>query len=208
MDAPLVSLTSDHSRRGSAPLRLGCAKRHIHYGNPAFEGPYLATVGVTVRAADQAEVGAACAVWFRAEAARTGRRPNDDEVLEFREAMTAAIGKPGARLFVGVTDDQIIATIYAVPLRADPTKGQVAMLAVDPTLWRTGIGTQMLLALTTAMRQQGCRHLRMNVDPDNAPARALYEQHGWRHTGEAECVDTADAPELIYRIDLAEPDAE
>ena len=169
-------------------------------------GRILRSVKLTIRSAREAEVGAACAIWLRAEAARTGRRPTDDEVPELVDSMTAAIRKPGARLLVGLVGDRIIASIYAVPLRRDPSKAQVAMLGVEPRLWRTGVGTQMLLALTTAMRDQGCRHLRMNVDPDNAPARALYEKHGWRHTGETERVDTAVAPELIYRIVLAEAD--
>ena len=121
--------------------------------------------------------------------------------------MTAAVSKPGARLLLGLADDQVIATIYGVPLRADPSKAQVAMLAVDPVLWRTGVGTQMLRAMTNALREQGCRHLRMNVDPGNEPARALYERQGWRHTGETEHVDTTDVPELIYRLDLANVNA-
>ena len=171
-------------------------------------GRILRCVELTVRDADEAEVGAACAVWVRADAARTGRRLGDDELLELGASMTDARGKPGARLLVGLVDDRIIATIYGVPLRGDPSKAQVAMLAVDPALWRTGIGTLMLLALSTALRDGGCRHLRMNVDRDNAPARALYERHGWRHTGETEHVETTDVPELIYRIDLVEADAD
>jgi ribosomal protein S18 acetylase RimI-like enzyme len=160
-------------------------------------------VTLLVRDADAADVGAACAVWTRAESARTGRHPADGEISELVESMTAAVGKPGARLLLGIIDDQVVATIYGVPLRTNATKAQVAMLAVDPALWRNGVGTQMLLALTTALRTQGCRHLRMNVDPDNDAARALYERHGWRHTGETERVDTSDVPELIYRADLA-----
>ena len=160
-----------------------------------------------MRDADAAEVGTAAAALARAEAARTGRHPEDEEIREFVQSMAAAVSKPGARLLVGLVDGQIVATIVGVPLRADASKAQVAMLAVEPELWRTGIGTQMLLALTTALRAQGCRRLRLNVDPDNAPARALYERHGWQHTGETERVDTTDVPELIYRLELPDVDA-
>jgi ribosomal protein S18 acetylase RimI-like enzyme len=160
-----------------------------------------------VRDADPAEVGAACAVWTLAEAARTGRHPGEVERREFVESMTAAIHKPGARLLLGLADGQVVATICGVPLRTDASKAQVTMLAVDPTLWRTGIGTKMLQELVSVLRLQGCRHLRMNVDPDNAPARALYERHGWRHTGETERVDATDVRELIYRIDLFDAEA-
>ena len=100
------------------------------------------------------------------------------------------------------------AAVYGVPLRADPTKAQVAMLAVDPKLWGQGIGTQMLRALTERLSRQGCTRLRMNVAPENHRARALYERHRWRHLGEADQVADAGDPELIYRVDLASAEAQ
>lgn len=156
-----------------------------------------------VREATAAEVAAACDLWNRAEAARTGRPTDPAEAREFADGMTSAVAKPGARLLVGVLDGQLVGAVYGVPLREDPTTAQVALLAVAPKLWGQGIGTQMLQALTDALRRQGCLHLRMNVDPTNRRARALYERNGWRHVGETEHAAGADEPELIYRVDLA-----
>jgi ribosomal protein S18 acetylase RimI-like enzyme len=128
---------------------------------------------------------------------------SDEEVRRFAEGMRAATAKSGARLLIGLVNDDLIGTIYGIPLRRDPTNAQVAMLAVEPTHWGEGIGSDMLDALTRELEQAGCRRLRMNVDATNTRARILYERHGWRHHGETEQVDDADAPELVYRTDLA-----
>jgi ribosomal protein S18 acetylase RimI-like enzyme len=158
---------------------------------------------MVVRDAEPRDIASACALWLRAEAARTGTASSAAEVDELITAMTAALAKKGARLLVGLVDDQLVATAYGVPLKADPTRAQVAMLAVEPASWGNGHGTEMLGALTRALQDQGCTALRMNVDPANERARALYERQGWRHLGETEKVDHEAVPELIYRTDLS-----
>jgi RimJ/RimL family protein N-acetyltransferase len=165
-------------------------------------------MALLVRDADPTELRAAFGLWTRAETARTGIEPTEAETREFVQSMRRAAAKPGARLLVGIADGELVAAIYGVPLRTDPTKAQVAMLSVEPALWGQGVGTEMLAALTSALREQGCRQLRMNVDPANERARALYERQGWGHSGETEQVDGTGLPELIYRVDLASADAE
>lgn len=165
-------------------------------------------VTLVVRDATPAEFVTVSDLWHRAEQARTGVAVADDVVHRLSEDMHAAVTKPGAHLLVGVSDRLVVATIYGVPLRRKPATAQVAMLAVEPSRWGRGIGTQMLGALTGALRLGGCRQLRMNVDPANARARALYERQGWRHDGETEKVDTSDVPELVYRRRLAADDGQ
>ena len=155
---------------------------------------------IEIRPCESDEVPAACAVWHRADAARTGHEPSEEEAEIFARSMLEAADKPGARLLVGVTATGIMATIYGVPLRTDATKAQVALLGVEPSLWGQCLGGKMLDALTDMLAQQGCRHLRMNVHPDNVRARALYERRGWRHMGETERV--GQVGELIYRTEL------
>jgi ribosomal protein S18 acetylase RimI-like enzyme len=156
-------------------------------------------VALDIRLADLPELTVACGVWFRAEAARTGVSPGAEEKRAFIDEMTVAFGKPGARLLVGTDDGEIIATIYGVPLHDDPSAAQVAMLAVTPERWGGRVGARMLAQLMTRLRHAGCVNLRMNVDPDNVRARALYERQGWTHTGETEQSDANARPELIYR---------
>lgn len=162
---------------------------------------YGAAVTLLVRDADAAEITAACDLWSRAEAAETGAVCSGENSQQFIQEMRTAVAKPGARLLVGLTDDELVGTIYGVPLRTDTTTAQVAMLAVEPKRWGNGIGSQMLQALTAALEAEGCRHLRMNVTSGNTRARTLYERHGWQHLGETEQVDEGNVPELIYRVD-------
>lgn len=165
-------------------------------------------MALQVREAEPTELRAAFALWIRAESARTRVEPSEAETREFVESMTQASAKPGARLLVGLDEGALVAAIYGVPLRSDPAEAQVAMLCVEPKFWRRGIGAEMLKALTSCLREQGCRQLRMNVDPTNDPARALYERQGWRHQGETEQVDGSGVAELIYRVDLGSADAQ
>lgn len=154
-----------------------------------------------VRHAHPDELERACALWLDAENARTGIAPSDAYVKSFLEAMPAAVARPGAVLLVAVDGEVVVGTIYGVPLRSDPTSGQVAMLGVHPTRWGNGVGTQLLAALVADLRGAECTRLRMNVDPDNGRARAFYEHHGWRWDGETEECAESPVPELVYRID-------
>lgn len=160
-----------------------------------------------IRDAELSEIEDACALWNRAETVRTGTAPTAEVRRDFIESMHQAVAKQGARMLIGCAGTELIAAIYGVPLGNDETKAQVAMLCVEPAYWGSGIGSQMLAALTATLYEQGCRRLRMNVDPSNDRARALYERHGWQHSGETEQVETSDVPELIYRRDLVRADA-
>lgn len=154
-----------------------------------------------VRDADAAEITAACDLWSRAETVETGAVCCGEDAHQLIQEMRIAVAKPGARLLVGMADEELVGTIYGVPLRTDTTAAQVAMLAVEPTRWGSGIGSRMLQALTVVLEEAGCRHLRMNVASANTRARTLYERHGWQHLGETEQVDDGGVPELIYRVD-------
>lgn len=78
-------------------------------------------------------------------------------------------------------DDGYVAGFVAVKLHRSTSVGEIYMLAVDPTLQNTGIGTDLTrLALdriseagmTTAMVDSG-------GDPGHAPARRTYEKAGF-----------------------------
>jgi ribosomal protein S18 acetylase RimI-like enzyme len=65
-------------------------------------------------------------------------------------------------------------TFYARPLL------NVHDLAVMPVFQRRGIGRALLEAAEAAARARGCCKLTLEVREDNAPARELYRQHGFR----------------------------
>lgn len=69
-------------------------------------------------------------------------------------------------------------------------------IAVADGWRRRGVGTRLLEAFTDDARRRGARTLTLNVLARNRSARALYERHGWRPTGQRE------GEFLEYRIEL------
>jgi ribosomal-protein-alanine acetyltransferase len=58
-------------------------------------------------------------------------------------------------------------------------EGQVANLAVTETHRRRGAGARLLACLLDEARRAGARRVTLEVREGNAPARALYEKHGF-----------------------------
>jgi len=57
-------------------------------------------------------------------------------------------------------------------------------LATDPDLQGRGIGKFMVAACISCARERGFRAIRLDVVPDNLPARRLYEKMGFTFAGE------------------------
>ena len=58
--------------------------------------------------------------------------------------------------------------------------GYIRHLVVDPAQRGQGVGRALLERAADRMRNQGCARWRLNVKPDNTPARTLYESMGMR----------------------------
>jgi ribosomal-protein-alanine N-acetyltransferase len=56
-------------------------------------------------------------------------------------------------------------------------------IAVHPDYRRQGIGRDLVLALSDALKEKGIRGLMLEVRASNAPAIALYEQLGFIQVG-------------------------
>lgn len=63
--------------------------------------------------------------------------------------------------------------------------GHLARLAVDPDFQRRGIGSALLDDLLAQFSRRGAMHVTVNTQRDNQASIALYEQFGFRKTGEA-----------------------
>ncbi len=59
-------------------------------------------------------------------------------------------------------------------------------LGVDPTIERSGIGSEVLRFCEEYAAQRGYKALRVDVVPENTPAKAFYEKNGFRYTGDAD----------------------
>jgi ribosomal protein S18 acetylase RimI-like enzyme len=107
--------------------------------------------------------------------------------------LTAYLAAPGHLMLVALHDGVVVAQLAAVIHRHPdkPTELYIDEVGVAPTMHRQGIARAMLremLALGKALR---CEESWVGTEPDNVPARGLYESFG----GEAE-------PFVMYVLEL------
>ncbi len=63
------------------------------------------------------------------------------------------------------------------------TPARILSLAVDPDWQRLGLGRRLLAAGLRRLHSQGRHSVRLEVRPDNGPARHLYDRVGFREVG-------------------------
>ena len=56
-------------------------------------------------------------------------------------------------------------------------------LAIDPAMHGRGIGTAVVEFCIRTAKERGYKALRLDIVPDNLPARSLYEKLGFRYAG-------------------------
>ena len=59
-------------------------------------------------------------------------------------------------------------------------------LAIDPQLQGKGLGTDVIRFCVNKAKQCGYQALRLDIVPDNIPARKLYEKNGFLYAGDAD----------------------
>jgi [ribosomal protein S18]-alanine N-acetyltransferase len=67
-----------------------------------------------------------------------------------------------------------------VEQRRGSTAARLTSIAVAPEAAGAGLGRLLLAALEKEARAAGAQRMRLEVHPDNAPARKLYESTGYR----------------------------
>ena len=67
--------------------------------------------------------------------------------------------------------------------RFEACEARILSLAVHPDFQGRGLGRRLLEAGLAHLRAEGAPCVRLEVRPDNAPARCLYEQHGFQALG-------------------------
>ncbi len=139
-----------------------------------------------------------------------GLMPDDylDSLLpEDREAMwTASLDRPPrprfAR-FVAEASGKLVGFIVVGPVEdeaAEPVRGRVYVVNVDPDQWGTGASVELFTAGVNALRSFDFAQAVLWVHPDNARARAFYERHGWSPDGASkhEEILGVGVPEIRY----------
>ena len=83
-------------------------------------------------------------------------------------------------------------------------RGRLGALFVDPDRWGEGLGLLFLRRAERAMRDLGCESASLET-PEDAPARAFYERHGWSAYGGREFKDDLGMWMVEYETSLAAP---
>lgn len=117
-------------------------------------------------------------------------------------------GNPGVTL-VAEDDGGIVGFISVGPgpVEGDLEVGEVYAIYVAPASMGRGIGSVMMEAGLTALRNQGFTEARLWVLTSNEKARGFYERIGWQATGQTK-VDTSGGQafhETRYRVALSLP---
>jgi len=117
------------------------------------------------------------------------------------DRLAAYLASPGHFMIVAIVDQIVVGQCAAV-IHRHPDK--VSELYIDevgvaPPFQRQGIARRMLDAMFEIGRAHGCEEAWVGTEPDNEPARALYETRKESH-GEAE-----DFVMYVYWCDGREP---
>lgn len=128
---------------------------------------YLA--GVEIR-----RVGAGDADLFRRVADGVFDEPIDPARL------AAYLAEPGHHMVVAVYDGEVVGQVAAVVHRHPDkvTELYVDEVGVAPPMQRRGTARRMLDEMFALGRELGCAEAWLGTEPDNGPARGLYEARG------------------------------
>ena len=114
------------------------------------------------------------------------------------EQTVRAMTKEGSQ-YICVVDEKIIGA-FALNTRPQGSywKGQwkrglsegsymvLHAMAVDPEYQRSGTGSEIIRFCISQAKSQGYKAIRIDVVPDNYPARALFEKNGFTYAGDVD----------------------
>lgn len=99
------------------------------------------------------------------------------------DRLAAYLRQPGHFMIVALADGLVVGQCAAV-IHRHPDKASelyIDEVGVSPTFQRRGIARTMLDAMFAIGRENGCEEAWVGTEPDNAPARALYESRQEPH---------------------------
>ncbi|MDA0682848.1 MAG: GNAT family N-acetyltransferase [Bacteroidetes bacterium] len=87
--------------------------------------------------------------------------------------------QPSSRILVAEMSDHSITGYALVLLRRNSRKARLYSIAVDPVHRGSGVGTQLLGAIESTVREMHCLELSLEVRTDNTAAIDIYQRHGF-----------------------------
>lgn len=110
--------------------------------------------------------------------------------------------RAGDTLLVATEGGEVIGLAWLIVTRALDRSAYLRLLLVADGARSRGAGAALLdRAERTAVRSR-CRHLALLVTRTNRKARAFYERHGYRHTGDLRHFVRPGITEALYLKDL------
>jgi len=96
------------------------------------------------------------------------------------DRLSAYLAEPNHHMLVAIDDGLIVAQVAAVIHRHPDkvTELYVDEVGVSPAWQRRGIARKMLDEMFALGRSLGCGEAWLGTEPDNVPARGLYEARG------------------------------
>lgn len=105
------------------------------------------------------------------------------------DALFDPSGLPRVVLIAEMSDQNLIPAStcdkvcgYVIALATGP-EWELENIIVDPAMRRSGLGSQLLSALLSEARAQGCQRMLLEVRQSNLAALALYRKHGFQRAG-------------------------
>jgi ribosomal protein S18 acetylase RimI-like enzyme len=97
-----------------------------------------------------------------------------------KERLAAYLREPNYCMLVAMRDGEVVGQVAAVIHRHPdrPTELYIDEVGVTPALQRQGIARRMLDAMLALGKRRGCEEAWVGTEPDNVPARRLYESYG------------------------------
>jgi ribosomal protein S18 acetylase RimI-like enzyme len=94
--------------------------------------------------------------------------------------LAAYLAEPGHHMIVAILDGEVVGQAAAVVHRHPDktTELYIDEVGVAPAHQRQGIARRMLAALFALGRELGCEEAWVGTEPDNTPARRLYQGFG------------------------------
>jgi ribosomal protein S18 acetylase RimI-like enzyme len=93
------------------------------------------------------------------------------------DRLAAYLSQPGHFMIVAIADGVVVGQCAAVIHRHPDKVSELYIdeVGVSPAFQRQGIARDMLDAMFVIGREHGCEEAWVGTEPDNGPARALYE---------------------------------
>ena len=123
---------------------------------------------IAIRACAAEDCAGAVALWTRSGLTRPWNDPEADFQL--------ALASPSSTLLGGFSGPSLVATVMA---GFDGHRGWLYYLAVEAEHRRRGLGSRMVEAAETWLRQLGAPKLQFMVREENAAALRFYERLGF-----------------------------